>query len=223
MSKRFLIVVASLVVGMDSIAFGQTPEIPATLPDAGISDEYLVKVGTAAVSLLSARLEKPANEAYFEGIVSRLRTISVPDDQQAQLTQSLILFVNKNIRRKANVGKTVFAVCSALETIGQRGGEAGVDYLADWFKTDKYAKEVKFYRGAAKSTDETKAQLYSCAARGLGFSGHPRALQALVDAQKAPPRTIWPENLAGVLKESIQLNQDTKRGGSKPSQQGIPK
>jgi hypothetical protein len=202
-----------LGLSLSSRLWSQTPEVPATLPDAGVSDAYLIKAGTSAVSILSSRLDNPQNEPYFEGIISRLKTIDPVENQRAEMTRALTRFAQRNSQRNGDVGKTVFAICSALETIGMRGGDAGIDFLSDWLRTDKYAKTVRCYRGAAKNPEETKDLLFACAARGLGFSGHTRGLKTLSDAQQSPPKTMWPENLKGAIQESIQMNKKIKKKG----------
>lgn len=192
-------------LSLSSKLWSQTPELPTPFPNT-VSDPYLIKAGTSVVSFLSSSLENPQNEPHFESIISRLKTIDLAENQKSEITWALMRFVQRNAQRKGDIGKTVFAVCSALETIGTRGGDAGIEFLSDWLRTNKYAKTVRCH-GPAKNSKETKELFFACVARGLGFSGHPRGLEVLTEAQHLPPNTLRPEYLKGVIRESIQTNK----------------
>lgn len=203
----------ALVLLLPLEGLGQVGEIPAALPDAGISDEYLLKAGTGAISILLKRLEDPKNEQNYEGLLSRIQTNGGFGTSNPAVARALIVFARKHAKRKGNLGKTVFAICTALETVGMRGGKEEVTFLIESVKTDKFLKDVRAYRGAAKDPNETRAQLLECAIRGLGYSGQPEALDALLQTKEKPPKTLWGDSLKWTLDRSIGVNREVRKNG----------
>jgi len=92
------------------------------LHDTGVSEEYLVRLGTAAEADLLHRLDEPKNGKYFEGIISRLALIGDLKKPNPGVTSRLRKFVDRQTECQNEVPEAkVFAVIAALKTIGQRG------------------------------------------------------------------------------------------------------
>ena len=208
-----LLMIQTTGLALASPYHAQTHEQSATPPEAGISDQYLVALGTGAESFLIAGLENRKNEQFYDGIVARLEAIGGIGTYNPRIVDALMKFVNIHSQRHGDVGKTVFAMCGALETIGMRGGGPGVDYLIDWLKTDRYVKRVRCYRGVSKNPEETQGTLRECAARGLGFSGSPKALTTLFEMKAHPPQVLFPKGLLGAIDDAIKFNKLVKEKG----------
>ncbi len=174
-----------------------------------------VSLGTASDSFLLSRLDDEQYEKYSHGIVSYLRWKSNAEPREKKIIfDGLVKFVNKIIQRDAKISQGLEnSVGDALvAAIGQRGGEAGVSYLADWVTTDKFVKRVQC-RTAAENREKVADLLRRDAVIGLGFSGSKKALDILNGLAQNPPQTMYPGSFRGVLNRAISENTSIQKDG----------
>lgn len=154
---------------------GQVPFFSSE--DAGVSDHYLISLGTSAESHLIAALNDRRKEPYYLGIILRLETIGYIDEPNARIFAALKNFIEKQVRRDKDIGKTTEAVSRAFSVIGMRGGESGVDFLIAWVRIPAKINDVRCFRGG--TVDQMRDQIFRAAILGLGFTGSPRGSTAL--------------------------------------------
>lgn len=156
------------------------------LPPAGISDEYLARIGRRqAIGLLGLRLGDDANSEFYTGIIRRMDALLArhPD---ADGISSLERFVLRNSSGAMKSRELERVSCQALRTIGARGQEFGIESLERMLRMGlglspgqvRLARVQPTYGGVG------------CALVGLGLSGRISALAALRKLQASPPPII---------------------------------
>lgn len=190
-------------------AMAEIKALSARAPDGGVSDDYLVALGTNAVPFLIQRLEDLGNEKNYEGLIHRLNKQLVEEGEDERICEALKKFIETHSKRDQTIPfDTISAMRRALGGIGMCGGSDGVEYLIEWLKTDKYTKKVRcIYEGGALQT--TIFLLREGATIGLGYSGHPKALKVLEELRADP----LGKELSLIIPSAVRNNKEVQKIG----------
>ena len=101
-------------------------------PDSGYSDQHVRAHGKDAEKFLVSKLSDPKEQNHYEGIIRQLTRIMSVERDDANVTQGLIQFVDKQVGREEIPPSVLYAVEGAIQIIGVRGGKNGIDYLGKW-------------------------------------------------------------------------------------------
>lgn len=192
-------------------------------PEAGVSDEYLVSLGTAAVPFLAGQLLDLKNEKYFRGLVHRLWQWGEKHEDPRAI-QGLIDFVERFSKQKMEIpSESVYAMEDALRWLGWLSGYLdnpnGLNYLISWFTKKRYDKVRCSTKDHPQGSKHAKFRLNIGATAGLGSTGFPRALQVLRRLQKDLPESpkSWQETLTkpGVIRDAIRRIEEMQKVGVK--------
>lgn len=181
-------------------------------PDVGVPEPFLLSLGTGAKHYLISMLDESKNATRYHLIVHRLKGQSgVGEDKE--ISDALKKFVDKAALREGEISSSYLeALTTSLRTIGQRGGEPGIDYLRSWAKGDGIAAKVRCY--LPKGTDaRTRYALMESALRGLGLSGRQRALNLLREVKVNPPKVQYQTSFMKSLDEAIWVNEQVRAEG----------
>jgi hypothetical protein len=203
------ILAVSLVLVVCSLADSACGQIPTfSRADAGVSDEFLIKLGTAAESYLIQRLTDPRSERFHLGLVLRLETVGSIEKPSPKIFFALCEFVDRNIKREADIGKTLEAVGRAFRTIGMRGGVAGADYLANWIQLPEKINAVRCHRGGG-DVRQAREYILKHAILGLGFSGGAKA-DHILRKKLATANSEERKYLRTTIVEALKVNAEVQ-------------
>lgn len=160
-------------------------------PDAGggskeLSDEFLVKIGTAAVPFLIQRLDDARHSSDHDAVAKRLASFGIGDD--SRIAGALDRFARRIILKKSTglateTGlETDARVCEALKAIGRRGGVSGVELLRPWLGNNGLPERSRLVPYVSDA-------YLQCAIIGLGSNMHPYAQLDLRHMLERPPRS----------------------------------
>jgi hypothetical protein len=183
------------------------------VPDAGVSDEYLVRLGSAAESYLLAQLDDSRNEPYFDGIVFRLGIWGDLDRPNRAITARLKSFVESHRACKGVITDSrFFAIGTALTAIGQRGDESEVSYLARWAVGNDFTSKMQcnYSDGSMK---QTLLYFRESALLGLGRNPSKAALGRLLAIKRSPPKTDFPGSYMGALNQALSDRERIQSDG----------
>lgn len=186
----------------------------ARIPDAGVSDEYLVTLGTAAaISHLLTTLDDPKYEQYSEGILVRLKLYGDLSNPNIQVYEALRKFIELRSNCEGRVSeRTNFTLGTALEVLGQRSGEKGVSYLIAWITSDENINRINCYDETA-DVATVRDRIRRSAVVGLGLSGKQSALAALLEIKATPPKVRYLGSFIGVVDRAISENKIIQKNG----------
>lgn len=207
------ILVAILFLTYAQPAFSQQIAEVAAPPDAGVTDAYLATLGPMAETDLLDRLDDPKKAKYAEGLIFRLRLHGDVKKPNKRIVDRLKKYVERQAKLDGAVSKNqIFAIGSALEAIGQRGGDEGTEYLHKWVMDDVFLAAIKIYYPGG-SADWTRDLMRQSAVLGLGLSGSNKSYQMLLEIQKNPPVVSYKGNFMGVLDRAISENRKINKDG----------
>lgn len=210
--KSFFILGISFLLCQMTVYAQQKPSFEKL--DAGVSDQYIVSLGTGADSFFSQRLSDPSAQKYLSATISHLRWKQDGSPRvNSEVSSALEQFVSSGIYHEGKISNELLeSLSQALEVIGERGGPEAIAYLTDWATTDKFVRSVRCF-GKGSSIEKTADRLRRHAVIGLGLSGSQQAMSTLQDLAKNPPKSIYPGSMKGVLNRAMSENTAIRRDG----------
>lgn len=219
-SKALPLLVAAFSIR--SPAFAEEEKISAIgysgVSVANFSDDFLIKLGTAAESFLIKRLEEEPDHRFLPGIIDRLNYFQGVGTPNPRIFSALRNFVETHSQKNEKCLASSIPLSSALRVIPHKGGEEGIDYLAAWLTTDKFISRVKCgdgkrFFGSKRALAISTSELRHAAAAGLGESGNPRALEILLNVQEKPPKMLDQQSFLSTVREAIETNKKIQTFG----------
>jgi hypothetical protein len=191
----------------------------ASLPDPGISDDRLAKLGRkAAIKLLNQNLTDPDREKFYRGIVAHIISASSGGNFASTgtfsnaTTDSFIRFIESNIVRNADIGQTNSTLYIALSNLGKHGNERGIEYLSRWLNDPNQLKRVRC-RDYNSTVADSQRTFLSAAFLGLGYSGNPKALTLLRKFQNGGRQELTNIGVREHLNTAIRASEIIKKAG----------
>ncbi len=211
MNARILSLVIGLWWGCSPLA--QAAEgTPMRLRPIGVSENYLIALGTNSSRYLADRLKDPAEERHFRGLVQRLTRIGAKSPEDPVVADSLMKFVDTHEQRDIVPFQTVMAMYDSLSALGYIGGDSGIRYLSERLSPPNFTKAVRCRYGN-RSSEYTASILRDATVRGIGFSDDGRALAQLERMGRNSPEIPYRGSFDGVLKKSISNNREIRKIG----------
>lgn len=198
---------------MSAWLIAASPAHAQTRENAGVTDEFLVSLGTAAENHLTTALNDRAKEDYALGLVLRLETIGYIDEPNPRIFRALKIFIERQAKRNGDIGKTIEALYRAFDAIGRRGGDEGTDYLISWVVDSKKIEGVRAYRWT--TVEESREKIFKSAVRGLGLVGSDKAetaLKALFDSDIPLKYEDWRSDVESALELNKRVKKDPLEG-----------
>lgn len=163
-------------------------------PPMGVSEDFVIQLGSGAVPFLISRLDSMAYRDDHPGIAHRLAIIGFRDHR---IAWALDRHVRRVLLRNEKLGRDGhWEICEALETIGALGGGPGVLILRRWLASNSWPAERKIVPWVHDLH-------LSCAIDGLVSSPHPSAKSVLNSLLQSPPRADDPKGMRVKIIESI--------------------
>lgn len=201
---RVLILVAAIpaIFNVPAVASIAVPERANYNPPMGVSEDFVIQLGSGAVPFLIARLDSIAYRDDHPGIAHRLATIGFPDHR---IAGALDRHVRHVLLRKGKLGSDgEMGICEAFRAIGELGGAPGVMLLRRWLASNSWPVERRI-------VPWVHDHHLSCAIHGLAMSPHPSAKSVLNSLLQSPPRADDPKGIRSTIIESIDGPRPNQR------------
>lgn len=151
----------------------------------GLSESFIIDLGTSAVSFLTSRLNSPSDGSdrdmrHRAGIIGRLvHLTSIPSKEREVVTRAISTFVEANTPQSGNLSSGLsIALAEAMMALGARGTDEEIPFLVEWATGRRTAK---YERGLLGLFFVEEAAVH-----GLGFLGSPNSLAALERLRNDP-------------------------------------
>lgn len=181
-------------------------------PDPGVTDEFLISLGTAVDSFLISRLESPEHERFRLGVISRLTVAGDLSKPHPQVAAALTRLIESSADCQGNIpSEKLYLLRNAMKALGQRGGKDAVTYLTEWALGDKYSDRFKCQVERA-SIATTYEGLQTAAIAGIGFNGTAFAQSTLLQI-KGSPAARSSKSIAATIERSLRENDKIQRLG----------
>lgn len=174
----------------------------------GLSESFIVNLGTSAVSFLASRLQSPSDGGdrdmyHRSGIIGRLvHLTAIPSKERGVAIHAISTFVEANTPEYGEISNAhSAALVEAMMALGARGTDAEIPFLVEW-ATGKPASKYKG-NGQRSLHDAERAAVH-----GLGFLGSAKSLSELKRLRK-DPQFIH----AAVLAEAIANHAQVRKRG----------
>lgn len=177
-------------------------------PEAGIADKELEKLGDRADTELTKRFADHSNDAFREGLLMRMGAfgdLSHPNEKMREVLKSFVETEVASCDGQVELDR-ILRIGLALQVIGQRGGQPGLEYLKSWVWNPAVYGRIKCFshKGDAASSH---SHLRRNALLGIGRNGTKESLGILEDIAKHPPPDKYPGSFIGVLNGALSENK----------------
>lgn len=176
-------------------------EVAFYAPDAGMSDEFIVQLGTGAQQFLIDRLRSVSHERFHAGIAYRLSQLGGQTEQNSAIAN--VLF--EHAVRLIGEGRARRDIDYALVRVAMRGGGPAVLMLQRLATNNARAPKARLLPHVPDS-------IVSSAIHALAFSPHPSALPVLRGLLRNPPKPDMP-GLSWSIGDSISANEIIQKIG----------
>lgn len=201
-------------------AFGETKTFEGRVPDMGVSDAYVVALGTAGESFLTERLLRKTELKHALGVVYRLKGHGGIEPNR-RIARALREFIDQTRQIDGVVeASAVWAMVDSLKALGYRGDKGDFEFLMKWARGEVPLDHVRCHYEES-DRQATHYHLQQAAVEGLGLTGDPQVLAFLEKLLAKPPTTRHPGSFAAATKKAVRDCEEIQRVGIKEHFRGV--